>query len=233
MNVLIVEDNPISARVLEHTLDKHGYETYTASDGSIAMEYLEAHPEVDLVITDLVMPNIDGAELVRNIKARPEWCELPVVVCTSVKSVNVSQALSSAQGCKYVFKPIRADSLMQKIKEVVAQRRPILQTPEQTMSEIGMDFQGFLEVLDAFVKQVDNTIQKLEQQMQEDPLGVVDLRDLMESVKLVQADRLTDILTRVNQTPVGGERSDRYLALHPSLLRELKALQHYLTLYSS
>jgi CheY-like chemotaxis protein len=232
MNVLIVEDNPISARVLEHTLDKHGYETYTASDGSLAMEYLETHPEVDLVITDLVMPNIDGAELVRNIKARPEWCDLPVVVCTSVKSVNVSQALS-AQGCKYVFKPIRADSLMQKVKEVVAQRRPILQTPEQTMVEIGMDFQGFLEVLDAFVKEVDDTIRKLEQQMQEDPLGVVNLRDLMESAKLVRADRLTDILSRVNQTPVGGERSDRYRALYPSLLRELKALQHYLTLYSS
>jgi hypothetical protein len=73
----------------------------------------------------------------------------------------------------------------------------------------------------------------LEQQMQEDPLGVVNLRDLMESAKLVRADRLTDILSRVNQTPVGGERSDRYRALYPSLLRELKALQHYLTLYSS
>ena len=85
MNVLIVEDNPISATVLEHTLDKHGYETITAHDGEQALTYLESHPEIELVITDLMMPKTDGVELVRRIKERDEWNTIPILVCTSMR----------------------------------------------------------------------------------------------------------------------------------------------------
>src|SRR5262245_37534452 len=84
MNVLIVEDNAISATVLEHTLDKHGYETLTASDGDEALSFLESHPEIELVITDLVMPKTDGVELVSKIKERAEWNSIPILVCTSM-----------------------------------------------------------------------------------------------------------------------------------------------------
>ena len=55
---------PISSRVLEHTLDKHGYETLTARDGEQALEHLESHPEIEIVITDIMMPKTDGVELV-------------------------------------------------------------------------------------------------------------------------------------------------------------------------
>jgi CheY-like chemotaxis protein len=47
MKILIVEDNPISATVLEHTLDKHGYETLTAHDGEEALAYLESHQRLN------------------------------------------------------------------------------------------------------------------------------------------------------------------------------------------
>ncbi len=94
MNVLIVEDNPISATVLEHTLDKHGYDTITAHDGKQALTCLESHPEIDLVITDIVMPNSDGVELVRRIKERDEWNDIPILVCTSLQPESANHRLA-------------------------------------------------------------------------------------------------------------------------------------------
>jgi len=231
MNVLIVEDNPISAKVLEHTLDRHGYETLTAHDGDQALECLESHADIELVITDIMMPKTDGIELVRKIRERPEWSDIPVLVCTSVKPGFVNK-LIPAQGWKFVFKPIRTDSLIPKVKEAFAQRKPALQDPDQTMSQIGMDSQAFFEIVEEFLKVVKAKITLLEQCVKEASEETVDLQDLWEGATLLRAERVIDILNRVNQSG-SGRKPEIVRSMYPLLLRELKAMQHYLTLYSS
>jgi len=231
MNVLIVEDNPISAKVLEHTLDRHGYESYTAKDGDQALEYLDGHPEVELVITDLSMPKADGFALIRNIKDRPELNEIPILVCTSQRPANVNQNLPM-EGWKYIFKPIRAESLMQKVKELTSQHRAILQSPDQTMQQVGMDSQAFLEVLDEFLKIVKDKIERLEANLKEDPIEILDLQDLLEGAKLIRADRVLDLLENLSRLGVRANL-ETIQSLYSRLLRELKATQHYLTLYAS
>jgi CheY-like chemotaxis protein len=231
MNVLIVEDNPISSRVLEHALDQYGYETHSAKDGEQALECLDAHPEIQLVITDIVMPNTDGFELIRRIKDRPEYNEIPILVCTSQSPASVNSRLPM-EGWKYVFKPIRAESLMQKVREVVSQQRPVMQNPDHTMSQIGMDSQAFLEILDEFLKLVKDKVVVLEENVKQQSNDPVDLQDLMEGAKLLRADRVTDILDKLNRCPPL-RRPEMIHASYPLLLRELKAMQHYLTLYSA
>jgi CheY-like chemotaxis protein len=231
MNVLIVEDNPISAKVLEHTLDKYGYETLTAHDGDQALEYLESHPEIQLLITDIMMPKTNGVELIRKIKERHEWSELPILVCTSLKPTSINNAIPM-QGWKYLFKPIKADSLMQMVKEAISQQRAVLQNPDQTMAQIGMDSQAFLEILDEFLKIVKDKIALLEERVKQQSDDPVDLQDLLEGAKLVRADRVADILERLNRVGTGTKRESIH-SMYPLLLRELKSMQHYLTLYSS
>ena len=231
MNVLIVEDNPISAKVLEHTLDKHGYETLTALDGEQALEYLESHPEIELVITDLVMPKTDGFELVRRMKERPEWSELPILVCTSHNPANVNNRRPT-EGLKYVLKPIRAESLLQKVKEALALKRKVLQDPENTMTLIGLDLQAFLEIVDEFSKIVGDKIPRLERQIKDALDAPLDLEDLVEGAKLLRAERVTDILSRLSATSAK-TNPELTRSTYPVLLRELKATQHYLTLYAS
>jgi CheY-like chemotaxis protein len=231
MNVLIVEDNPISAKVLEHTLDRHGYESYTAKDGDQALEYLNTHPEVELVITDISMPKVDGFELIRNIKERPDLTEIPILVCTSQRPANVNQRLPM-NGWHYIFKPIRAESLMQKVKEVTAQNRAILQSPAQTMEQVGMDSQAFLEVLDEFLKIVKDKIAQLAARIKEGSVKLLDLQDLMEGAKLIRADRVLDLLEDLNRLG-GGAKIETIQSLYSRLLRELKATEHYLTLYAA
>jgi len=125
MSVLIVEDNPISAKVLKHTLDKRGYNTVTARDGKQALECMESRTDIELVITDIMMPRIDGAQFVRKLKECPDWADIPVLVCTSLKA-NVVNKIIPAQNWKYLLKPIRAETLMPKVKEALAQRKSAL-----------------------------------------------------------------------------------------------------------
>jgi CheY-like chemotaxis protein len=231
MNVLIVEDNAISATVLEHTLDKHGYETLTANDGDQALSYLEAHPEIDLVITDLVMPKVDGIELVRKIKERVEWSAIPILVCTSMRPENANQRLNGG-GWNYVLKPIKVDALIQKVSEAFAQQRKVLQDPELTMAQIGIDARAFAEVVDKFSETVDRTLTRLEQQSEIGSPEEVDLKDLLEGAKLVRAERLTDLLTRIEHCP-SGRKQEMIRTICPSLLRELKAMQYQLKIYTS
>ena len=163
MKILIVEDNPISATVLEHTLDKHGYDTLTAHDGEEALSHLESHPEIELIITDLVMPNTDGIELVHRIRERKEWHAIPILVCTSMRPENATQRLNG-HGWKFILKPINAESLIQKVNEAIAQQTKVLQDPAITMGQIGLDTGAFAEVVDKFSETVNENIIRLEQQ---------------------------------------------------------------------
>ena len=231
MKILIVEDNPISATVLEHTLDKHGYETLTAHDGEEALARLESHPEIELIITDLMMPNTDGIELVRRMKARKEWNAIPVLVCTSMPPENANQRLNG-HGWKYILKPINAESLIQKVNEAIAQQTTVLQDPAITMSQIGIDPGAFAEVVEKFAETVNEKIIRLEQQADNISTNAVDLRDLLEGAKLVRAERLTKVLTSLENS---WDEQDQEMirSTTPLLLRELKVMQYHLNLYSS
>jgi CheY-like chemotaxis protein len=231
MKILIVEDNPISATVLEHTLDKHGYETLTAHDGEEALAYLESHPEIELIITDLMMPNTDGIELVRRMQARKEWNAIPVLVCTSMPPENANQRLNG-HGWKYILKPINAESLIQKVNETIAQQTMVLQDPAITMTQIGIDPGAFAEVVEKFAETVNEKIIRLEQQADNVSVNAVDLRDLLEGAKLVRAERLTKVLTSLENS-WDEQHQEEVRSTTPLLLRELKVMQYHLNLYSS
>lgn len=112
--------------------------------------------------------------LVRKIKERHEWSEPPILVCTSLKPTSINNAIPM-QGWKYPFKPIKADSLLQMVKEAISQQRAVLQNPDQTMAQIGMDSQAFLLILDEFLKVVKDKIALLEErikQQSDDPLDL-------------------------------------------------------------
>jgi hypothetical protein len=133
-------------------------------------------------------------------------------------------------GWKYLFKPIRADSLIQKVSEVFAQKRKFLQDPELTREQIGIDREAFDEVVDKFSETVNEAINRLEQQAEDVPQEPVDFKDLLEGAKLIRAERLMDILTSLENSPYGRKR-EMIRTLYPVLLRESKAMRHHLIRY--
>lgn len=84
--ILVVDDSPLTRELISALLDAVGYETLIAADGAEALHLLSAdgaEPPVDLVVTDLEMPGVDGLELTRRLKAHPTHGRLPVVILTT------------------------------------------------------------------------------------------------------------------------------------------------------
>lgn len=82
--ILVVDDSPLTRELVANLLEAVGYDTLRAPDGPSALERLEQEgPPVELVVTDLEMPEMDGVELTRRLKTAPAHGQLPVVILTT------------------------------------------------------------------------------------------------------------------------------------------------------
>lgn len=86
-DILVVEDSDFFRNQVRKFIEKAGYQVVAAEDGQVAWDYLQEHPdEIRLVVTDLEMPNMDGFELTKQIKADQRFAALPVIALTSLAS---------------------------------------------------------------------------------------------------------------------------------------------------
>lgn len=81
--ILVVEDSEITRALVTRILDQHGYQFIVAEDGQMGWEILQQHP-VDLVLSDVQMPRMDGLELLGRIRASQQHAHLPVVILTTL-----------------------------------------------------------------------------------------------------------------------------------------------------
>src|SRR5262245_39544203 len=100
--ILVVDDEPNLRRVLSAQLERDGYDVHTAEDGEQALALLKEH-HIDLVISDLRMPKIDGMELLRRVQSSED--PIPVVIVTAHGTVdNAVEALKTG-AFDYITKP--------------------------------------------------------------------------------------------------------------------------------
>lgn len=118
--VLVVDDDDDIRLLVGELLRLTGYEVIAASSGVQALALLEAGTRPDLVLLDVQMPELDGWDTLRGIRAVEEHRDLPVVLCT-VKSGPVDTALGWSLGCDgYVVKPFAIEALIQEVERVLA-----------------------------------------------------------------------------------------------------------------
>jgi len=137
MRILVVDDEPQITRVLRTSLVSNGHDVTVAQDGAEAMElFLKVHPE--LVITDLVMPGLDGIELTRAIRDRSN---APVIVL-SVRSQDAQKVAALDEGADdYMTKPFSIQELLARVR---VQMRRIATVEAESVIELG-DFRIDLE----------------------------------------------------------------------------------------
>ncbi len=90
-NVLIVEDSLFFLNQIKVFIEEAGYNTYTAEDGLLALDVL-ATENIDLIITDIEMPNMDGLELTREVRKQEKFANLPIIAVTSVAGEAAEEA---------------------------------------------------------------------------------------------------------------------------------------------
>jgi PAS domain S-box-containing protein len=119
MKVLIVDDVPVNLRLLRAVLESEKFEVAEASDGAKALEYLQNH-EVNAIISDVVMPNMDGYAFCRALRQSEKLGHLPFVFYSSSQDSPDSERKALGAGAdKYIKKPVSVTELTQALRELV------------------------------------------------------------------------------------------------------------------
>lgn len=84
MKILLVEDSKFFQRQIRDALEESDFEVISANDGLEGLDQLKGNSDVDLVVSDVEMPNMDGLEFVRTVRATPNWAQMPVIALTSL-----------------------------------------------------------------------------------------------------------------------------------------------------
>jgi CheY-like chemotaxis protein len=118
--VLLAEDEAITAVALVGHLEDLGHTVRDAQDGAEAIKILESF-EPDVVVTDLTMPNVDGSELIRRLRARPGPA-IPVILITAVPQARLPAGLTYEA---YLDKPVDQDKLARTVARLADEGRAI------------------------------------------------------------------------------------------------------------
>jgi CheY-like chemotaxis protein len=120
--VLIVEDEFAIADLLEMALNDEGYEVQHAADGRQGLERLAEGPRPDLVITDYMMPILDGAGLLKAMRDTEAHRDIPYIVMSAVPEANVRERITGYAA--FVRKPFQLAAVVKLVARVLGVSRP-------------------------------------------------------------------------------------------------------------
>lgn len=120
--ILIAEDNKLIQQTIAYKLVKDGFEVFTVDDGKACLEMLENN-EMDLLITDLFMPFINGHEVIATV--RNEWKNniLPIMVLSAAGSEETVLKAFELGGDDYMVKPFSLGELTVRVKKLLSLKR--------------------------------------------------------------------------------------------------------------
>jgi DNA-binding response OmpR family regulator len=117
--IMIVEDNEDVAYLLKFMLEREGFNVLSAEDGRQATALIVGEEPPDLVLLDIMIPFVNGFQLLERIKNTIGWQEVPVVMLTS-KSQEGDVVRALENGAEdYVIKPFQADELLARLKSIL------------------------------------------------------------------------------------------------------------------
>jgi DNA-binding response OmpR family regulator len=120
-SILLVDDDPISLQPIVHYLEQSDYKIHISLSGTAALEILQ-NLVPDLILLDIILPDIDGYEICRRIKADPKLSDIPVLFITSMTDVS-DKVKGFDVGCQdYITKPIQFEELLARVKTHIQMR---------------------------------------------------------------------------------------------------------------
>lgn len=120
--VLVVDDEFAIAVLLKMVLTDEGYCVLTAANGRQGLDRMAEGPRPDLVISDYMMPVLDGAGLLRAMRENEDQCDIPCIVMSSMPEANVRDRIDGFRA--FVRKPFDLDAMVQLVATILETSRP-------------------------------------------------------------------------------------------------------------
>lgn len=121
-NILVVDDNAINLEAITRRLEREGFHTYTAESGEQTFRVLENF-NVDLVLLDVMMPEMDGYEVLERIKQTEQWQHIPVVMISALDEQDSVVRCIEAGADDYLTKPVNSVLLRARVNNSLSKKR--------------------------------------------------------------------------------------------------------------
>lgn len=125
IKVLIAEDDALSQRFVAAIVDRLGHAAFVSPNGRHAWDALRAENRFDLVITDMMMPGMDGTTLIRSIRDEPKLKDLPIIIMSAFVGMSDITNLLNIGATWFVPKPLERDLLEDYISRSLKPQHPV------------------------------------------------------------------------------------------------------------
>jgi CheY-like chemotaxis protein len=129
MGILIIDDSPDQQALLRAILGKAGHTDLLSADSAMSafsvldMEGQEPPAKIDLILMDVLMPELDGVEACRQIKSQPHLCGIPIIMVTAKNDLSNLQAAFAAGANDYITKPVNNVELLARVSSALALKK--------------------------------------------------------------------------------------------------------------
>lgn len=117
--IMTVDDSASIRQLVSFTLKQHGYEVVEAVNGSEAIRKLN-QKKIDMLITDINMPEIDGISLIKKVRDDPSYKFIPIIILTTDSQGEKKEEAKAAGATGWIVKPFRPDQLVAAVRKVMA-----------------------------------------------------------------------------------------------------------------
>lgn len=191
-SILIVDDTEPNVRLLAHVVKKEGYEAMAAFSGKDALSLLEKR-KPDIILLDIMMPEMDGFEVCERLKAHEDYKDIPVIFLSALSETDSKVQGFNVGGVDYITKPFQREEVLARIDlhvklrklqeelsnnvEQLKQREESLQKlneeKDELMRIVGHDFRNPVTGIMGLASFLQENVQGIEQEQQEEMLGII------------------------------------------------------------
>ncbi len=133
--VFVVDDSEMNLKMVSSILKKEGYEVMTAPDAEQALSVIGGAPP-DLAILDVMMPDMDGYELCRRLRKRPDTATIPIIILTALSELEEKLKAYEAGADDFIAKPFQPQELLARIKVLLRRAAPQVRSATQVQGQL-------------------------------------------------------------------------------------------------
>jgi CheY-like chemotaxis protein len=209
MKILVVDDDAVCRTLIVKGLEKARYDTVEAQDARQALRLLQSDGAISLLIIDVMMPEIDGFDLLDQIRSAPSLASLPVLICSALGSPDIVLRAARLNIAGYLLKPVDLRRLRQEVERIQKARiRPLADFPE-TLSRLEVDEASYLKMLTALLEKLSQDLPEISRlcNRRDSQRLSIRLAGLSGAAQSLGAEALSDVIGRMSAANAANDTS--------------------------